>query len=570
MKKGYEETVLPRKLRSPEDLTACFRAITAIGAGLDLDAVIERTMTAAEELMDAEAASILLLDEATGELYFRRATGIRGDEVEQIRIPPGRGIAGWVVENRESVLIQDAAKDPRHFGEVDARSKFKTRNMIAVPLVVQGKVIGCAQVLNRREGAFTESDLALFEAFATLVAISIENARLYRRQMEAAETERALEIAREIQARLQGPPHFHLDFVEVAGESVPAVSIGGDFFDVHYDGTHCYLAVGDVSGKGIPASLLMADCLGRLRADVERRMEPGDILFHLNRSWFRRAQGGRFLTIVLARIAPDGELLYAHAGHVAPAVFRPGHAEFLPDVGSVPIGVVEDVTYRTGRSRLMPGDRVLLATDGLFEAGEGTSAGELGMGGVKRYMAEAEESERPGGTVARLIDLMNRREQENVHDDRTVLAASYRQPPSVFRFQKEDFSADDLAGLRAEVRKFLGTTGVQRRIGAREADRIVLALDEASSNVVRHAYGGAFGPYRIEIRVAGSEMNVTIDDEGSAKVPKPVTPGERGGRFGGLGLHILNEIMDEVRFDPKDPRGLRVEMTKHLVLQGAT
>ncbi|MEW6410501.1 MAG: HD-GYP domain-containing protein, partial [Nitrospirota bacterium] len=151
-----------------------------LNSTLDQKVVRRRAMEAATRLMECEVGSLLLVDEERGDLFFEVALGEKGDQVKEIRLKIGKGIAGWVAEKGEPAIINDVQNDPRFFKKADEKSKFVTRNMICVPVKSKGKVIGVLQAINKLGGlVFTEEDLTAFESLSNQVAIAIENARLY-------------------------------------------------------------------------------------------------------------------------------------------------------------------------------------------------------------------------------------------------------------------------------------------------------------------------------------------------------------------------------------------------------
>jgi len=147
---------------------------------LDLSELLNIVLNKAEEVMEAEASSVFLIDKAKRELYFITARGEKGKEAKEIRVPMGKGIVGWVAEHGRPLLVPDVTKDPRWFKGVDKKTKFVTRSIIAVPLISKGKIIGVSEVLNKKGNRyFNENDLELFEALGHQIAVAVENASLY-------------------------------------------------------------------------------------------------------------------------------------------------------------------------------------------------------------------------------------------------------------------------------------------------------------------------------------------------------------------------------------------------------
>lgn len=150
-----------------------------LNSSLDHDEVIKRAITATTKVLDAEVASLLLLDEETGELYFDVATGEQGEKIKQVRLKKGMGIAGQVAENGEPLIIYDAQSDPRFFKDADRASGFVTRDILCVPVKTRERIIGVLEAINKKNGKFDESDLDLIKNLSNFIAVAIENARLY-------------------------------------------------------------------------------------------------------------------------------------------------------------------------------------------------------------------------------------------------------------------------------------------------------------------------------------------------------------------------------------------------------
>jgi putative nucleotidyltransferase with HDIG domain len=171
------------EIRRLEALTS---ASSVVNSTLDLKPLLKLVMELAARTLRAEASAILLKDKASGDLLFDTATGEAADRVQTIRVPRGQGIAGHVAETGESLLVPDCSQDPRFFKAADEKSKFVTRNIIAVPLVARGETIGVVEVLNRLGGGtFTPEDMALLQALAHQSAVAIQNAQLFQDVQES-------------------------------------------------------------------------------------------------------------------------------------------------------------------------------------------------------------------------------------------------------------------------------------------------------------------------------------------------------------------------------------------------
>jgi PAS domain S-box-containing protein len=162
----------------------------ALTSTLDLDQVLSTLLEQVQRATDAEAASVALVEPPSrlapvegggrpGGLVFRQAVGEAGQDVIGLRLQPGQGIAGWVAQHQQSVLVPDAAADPRFYAEVDHRTGFTTRELVCVPLIVRNAVTGVIELVNKRQGHYGEDEVQLLESVAAQAAIAMENARLF-------------------------------------------------------------------------------------------------------------------------------------------------------------------------------------------------------------------------------------------------------------------------------------------------------------------------------------------------------------------------------------------------------
>jgi GAF domain-containing protein len=164
---------------------------TMLNSTLNLSDLLQLIMTSAAHLLHAETSSLMLVDEETGEMTFEVATGEPGQEVVKYRVPPGQGIAGWVVQNAQPLIIDNPAEDERFYDRLDKATGFETRNMLAVPLQVKDRVIGVVEVINKMDApGFTQKDMELAVALTNQASVAIDNTRMYARLADAVVTSR--------------------------------------------------------------------------------------------------------------------------------------------------------------------------------------------------------------------------------------------------------------------------------------------------------------------------------------------------------------------------------------------
>ncbi|MBN1886649.1 MAG: GAF domain-containing protein [Thermoflexales bacterium] len=184
--------------RRARELAAINVAARAVASALDLDEVLGQATVEAQKLLGVQVASVLLHDTVTGELVFSAVTGPGADKVKGMRLPASKGVAGWVLRERQPVMIQDTDDDPRFYDGVDALMGFATRSLLAVPLLFQQEMLGVLEALNKVEGDFEERDLEMLGTLASSLAVAISNARQYQsvqRRLRESEAMAAIQQA---------------------------------------------------------------------------------------------------------------------------------------------------------------------------------------------------------------------------------------------------------------------------------------------------------------------------------------------------------------------------------------
>ena len=340
----------------------------------DYDELLRAILDVARRVMQAEAASLFLRAEGEAHLDLAIASAAEGEFSQpKIRVESGQGIAGWVFEKGESQLIPDAYADPRFFRGADKATGFRTRSILCAPLKWNGEVIGVLQVLNPRgKEAFETVDLEGFDAYSNLIATAIEKLRSIERMREQERVTRDVTIAAEIQTELlaRAVP-ANLPGIVFSSYNKAATEVGGDFFFVFPRSPYeTYFAIGDVSGKGIPASLLMAQILSAMQFVFGSTTSPSNALSTLNATLHEQIVRGMFATTLIGRMTPDSRRIeLASAGHCRPWVLRAGETpiEVLTE-GALPLGVMPQVSYRQGKVDMAPGDLLVCFTDGLSES----------------------------------------------------------------------------------------------------------------------------------------------------------------------------------------------------------
>ena len=363
---------------------------------LKLEELLQKVSSQVRALIPYDAFSIFLWDAKGGMLehYF----GVRFDERMQLRsMPASAGIVGAAASLAEPVLVRDTSLDERYVAAVTG-----IRSEVAVPLMLQHKVIGVLDLESQQIGAFSHEHVRTLSLLAPQVAAAIENARLYEQVAASqARLERDLRAARELQKSLlpSGCPSF--EGIEISARNDPALEVSGDLYDFFpFPPEHLGILIGDVSGKGSAAALYAALVAGLLRNQVRADLSPAQLLVTADRALLARRIEARYLTALYAQWFPaERRMVLANAGQPLPLVRRGGHVEYIVAAG-VPLGLLDGTAYDQTELRLDPGDLLVLASDGITET-QGESGEEYGV----RRLRELIESH-PEASASELLDAL--------------------------------------------------------------------------------------------------------------------------------------------------------------------
>jgi phosphoserine phosphatase RsbU/P len=333
---------------------------------LELDELLARVADVVKRVIDYEMFGILLVDEDSGDLVLRKSVSY-GAIPEKTRIRLGEGLVGTAALSKQPILVGDVSGDPRYLNLIpDARSE------LALPLLNKDRLVGVFDLESTVLDYFTEEHLKVLTPLASQVAGAIENARLVDELVEHKQRlDRELAIARRVQHGLfpeecpSGPGW------EAASSFMPARELGGDLYDF-YDLEEGVLgvAVGDVSGKGVPAALYGAFASGAVRTRAFERLTPANLLYRVNRTLRRRGVEGLYCTLAYAVFDfRAGEVRLSNSGLPYPLHYSSETGRCQPiEVAGVPLGALDGSTYEDRELKLRAGDVFVFYSDGVSEA----------------------------------------------------------------------------------------------------------------------------------------------------------------------------------------------------------
>jgi sigma-B regulation protein RsbU (phosphoserine phosphatase) len=362
----YQEFQLRQRI---DELTAVYNLSIMLADVRDLSKVLQRTVQAVSQIMDVKAASIRLIDQEHDELVIKAVHNLSPQylqkgpirlsqsEIDHIALSP----AGYS-------YVQNMATDSRMMYPADAQREGIV-SLLSVGMTYKGKPVGVLRVYTDKERTFSQLRINLLKAVAAQAAAAIENTRLLNETLEAEALEKQVRMAAEVQQRMIPHTPPQIPGVELAAVYVPCFELGGDFYDfisLPYDNVG--LVIADVSGKGVPASLIMASVRAALRAQVDNVYYLYEVVRRLNIMLHRDSQPTEFVTLFYGVLdAKNRRLTYCNAGHPPGLILRDGK---LIELGSenMVLGVDPEQPYSQSIVDLQPNDLLLLYTDGLTDA----------------------------------------------------------------------------------------------------------------------------------------------------------------------------------------------------------
>ncbi len=352
----------------------------SLSGQLDLSALADEVLYRSISLTDARKGTLVLLGER-GMAPLSRSVG--GD------LLPPEALGAWELPEGEVAINNDAALVPTAGVRLSECQK-----CLAISIAVPGRRLGVLAVADKesRDGRvldFTPGDARLLSLFANQAAAAIDTTRLHREALEKERIERELELAAAIQRQILPRELPRIAGLELAGSTLPTRQVGGDYFDLFpLSRGRLGFVVADVSGKGIPAALLVSTVHAAIHLQIDASETIVELVSRIDRHLQRFAAAHKFLTLFFGLIEPDAGLLrYVSAGH-NPALLarRDGSIERFSATG-VPVGLIPDGSWREETTRFDPGDLLCVYTDGFTEATNADEE-EFGLDRLQKGLAD--------------------------------------------------------------------------------------------------------------------------------------------------------------------------------------
>jgi len=356
--------------RKIEDLTSLLEVTRLLSSDMSLKSILETMFRTTTRIMNCDRYSLFIYDEEKDELHSKIALG---SEQEEIRFPADKGIAGDVFQTGVPVNIKDCYADRRFNPQVDVKTGYKTKTLLCIPVTsFDGRRIGVIQVLNKREGVFTPYDEYLLGLLASHLGVAVQRAFLMENYLEKQKLENEMNIAHAIQASLTPgrAPVFH--GFDISCLSRQCETTGGDYLDfVNLTRNRLGVVIGDVTGHGLGASLLMLAARSTFRVLIEDGLDMRQLAARLNRRIIQDFNRERGMTFFYGKLDSENRVLdFINCGHDEPLWYHAQSAAItcLEQCG-LALGMLPGTTYEKARS-IHPekNDILVFYTDGITEA----------------------------------------------------------------------------------------------------------------------------------------------------------------------------------------------------------
>lgn len=356
-----------RLKRAVEELSILNDLARAIGASINSQEIIQTIVRRSIRALNAEQGVITLVEEESQDsMKTLVRTMVSSGDQEQYHF--NQTLLGWMQINKKPLVINDPRNDDRFRG---VRWDDSVHSLISVPMVMKSELRGVITVYNKKENkTFSDNDQRLLAIIAAQSAQVVENARLNEREQMLMRMQEEVRLASKIQMELLPSSSPDVAGYSVAGRTIPAQVVGGDYFDfIAIDDHRIAVCLGDVTGKGLPASLLMANLQATLRSHTLNVESPKVCLERSNRLLFQSTSPEKFATVFYAILdSQKHTLFFSNAGQDHPFHISTSKNIQRLKTGGIPLGMLGEFTYEEESISLEPGDTLVIYSDGVTEA----------------------------------------------------------------------------------------------------------------------------------------------------------------------------------------------------------
>ncbi len=358
------------KLRTAiEELSALNEIAIAITSTQSIKKIVDLIVRKCVKHLNVEQGVVMLLDEKDSKNPFHTMIRKQDSSTDFQPLRLDTQLTGWMLLNKAPLVINNFETDTR-FTSVKY-TDFPIKSLLSVPMLLKGKMLGLITVFNKRDNNdFTTNDKRLLGIIAAQSAHVVENARLYQNEQALIKLREEMRLAYEIQVGLLPKTQPKIEGYQIAGKSVPATDVGGDYYDfIEIENKKLAFCLADITGKGIPASLLMANLQASLRGQILMDKCCKDSVTFSNNILYYNTASNKFATLFTGILKPDEQkITYCNAGHNNPFLIKKNNDVIRLNKGGVIIGIMPSGIYEEEDINFTSGDLLFIFSDGITEA----------------------------------------------------------------------------------------------------------------------------------------------------------------------------------------------------------
>ena len=420
-----------RLRQAVEELSLLIDLAREIGSSLNSQDIMKKVIHMSLRAVHAEQGLIALVEPQKDKLAktLVRSMVSSGDHRP---LHLHQSLLGWMHINKKPLMVNDPENDERFHG---VKWDETIHSFLCVPLMVRSELRGVLTVYNKKgKGGFTIENQRLLAIIAAQSAQIVENARLYEEEQALLRMKQEIKFASEIQLGLLPKKSPQIPGYDIAGVSIPAQMVGGDYFDfIPVDENKLALCLGDVSGKGLPAALLMANLQATIRGQTLVKSSPKECLLRSNKLLYRSTDPQKFATVFYGILdAQTHQVCYSNAGHNRPIFFSDSKEPTILEEAGIALSFLEEFSYDEGIISFNPGDILVIYSDGITEA---MDAGDEEFGEDRLLELISQNlNESAAGLVDKIITTVNRHAGERHQmDDMTLVVIKREKKTHVCR-----------------------------------------------------------------------------------------------------------------------------------------
>ncbi|MEN8192140.1 MAG: GAF domain-containing SpoIIE family protein phosphatase [Bacteroidota bacterium] len=355
--------------KAVQELSVLNDIASAINSTNSVDSIINLIVNKSIKHLKVEQCVVMLLDKEEKNAEFH--TMIRRADDSKINLPfkLDTQLSGWMIQNKKPLLINDLIHDKRFL--IQHKADMPINSLLCTPLIVKGELIGLISVFNKKhDEEFSKNDERLLSIIASQSASVLENARLYEEEQQLISMKEEMRLARNIQLNLLPSKLPVIEGYEIFASSTPAKDVGGDYYDfVELSNNKMAFCLGDITGKGLPAAMLMSNLQATLRGQILTTAKPCECITNANKLLYNSTEPDKFATLFYGVLDHHSDnVAFCNAGHDNPIIISTDGELKNINTGGLLMGALSESNYDDDKVILNDGDVLVVYSDGITEA----------------------------------------------------------------------------------------------------------------------------------------------------------------------------------------------------------